>query len=84
MVSSGKPEGGTPVLPSPAGKNILNGIVEHMAHSEHTRNIGWWDDDGVSGLILINLSGEGSVFFPFFVESVLYFFRLVCFFHVLS
>jgi len=33
-------------------QHILNGVVEHMTHVQYTRNVGWWDDDGV-GFTLI-------------------------------
>ena len=28
-------------------ENILNSIVQHMSHMQHTRYVGWWNNDGV-------------------------------------
>ena len=82
MVGAGKPESGMPLLACPAGKNVLNGIVENMTHGQNSGDIGRGDNDGVGGFIRIGFSCERTFSFPFFVEAVLHLFWLVCFFHV--
>ena len=43
-----------------AHENILDGIVEHVAHVKHTRHVGWGDDHCI-GLAAVGLRVEEFV-----------------------
>ena len=47
VVGAGHPAGILALHACTANENILNGVVQHVAHVEHTRHVGRWDDDGV-------------------------------------
>ena len=84
VVGSREPKNGVTLLTCPAGKNILNGVIEHMSHGQHPSHIGWRDDDGVRGLFRIRVPLKGTVLFPGMIEAVLHLFWLICFFHWLD
>ena len=84
VVGSGEPKYGVALLAGPAGKNVLDGVVEHMSHGQHPSHIGWGDDDGVRGFFRIRVPLKGTVLFPGMIEAVLHLFWLVCFFHWLD
>ena len=70
---------------SSANKNILNGVVEHVTHVEHTRDIWWWDDYGIR-FSAVRLRTEKFVVNPILIPLRLYFFRVIlcCQFHAYS
>ena len=43
-------------LACPPGEDILDGIIEHMAHGENTSHIWGWNNYGVGGFIRIGTS----------------------------
>ena len=43
-----------------AHENVLDGIVEHVSHVEHTRHVGWGDDHCI-GLAAVGLRVEEFV-----------------------
>jgi hypothetical protein len=47
MVDSGYPQGILACHTGPADQQILNGVVEHMAHMQHPGNIGRRNDNGI-------------------------------------
>ena len=47
MVSSGLPQNITPAHAFKPAKDVLDGVVERMAHMQRARHIGWWNDYGV-------------------------------------
>ena len=47
VVSTGHPARIVTLHAGTTYKDVLNGIVEHVSHVEHTRHIGWRDNDGV-------------------------------------
>ena len=47
MVGTGYPEGILAFHAGSAHQDVLNGVVEHVAHVEHTRHVGRRDDDAV-------------------------------------
>ena len=51
---------------STADKNVLNGVVQHVAHVQHTRHIGWRNDDSVR-LAAIRFRTEKFVVQPILV-----------------
>ena len=46
MVGAGLPQHIAPAHPLEADQDILDGIVERMAHVERARHVGRWDHDG--------------------------------------
>ena len=79
MVRSGKPQGFISLLPRAAHQDILNGVVQHMAQVEHSRDVGGRNDDGVGRLFGSRVSLETTFFNPeglplFFHEG-----RIICF-----
>ena len=47
-------------------KNVLDGVVQHVAHMQHTGHIGRWDDDGI-WFAAIGLTAEKLVVQPILV-----------------
>ena len=47
VVGTGYPTGIFAFHAGLAGQHILNGVIEHMAHVQHTRHVGGWNHDGV-------------------------------------
>jgi hypothetical protein len=76
MVGSGYPEGILAVHSCTAHKDVLNGVVEHMAHVEHTGHVWRWDDDA-ERLTCVGSAVEQVVAKPIGVPFVLHFGRIV-------
>ena len=47
VVGAGDPEGVVARHARAAYEDILNGVVQHVAHMEHARDVGWWDHHGI-------------------------------------
>ena len=82
MVGAWHPAGVLALHAGASHKNILNGVVEHVSHVEHTGNIWWRDDDGVR-FTTIGLTTEQLVVKPVLIPFGLHFFGVVftCKFH---
>ena len=52
MVGAGHPAGVEALLTGTAYEDVLDTIVEHVPHVQHARDVGWWDDDGISGTMV--------------------------------
>jgi hypothetical protein len=57
MVGTGNPAGVLTVKASLADQNILDGIVEHVTHVEHSGNV-WWGYNDCIGFATIRLTAE--------------------------
>ena len=57
MVGARHPAGILPLHARTAHQYILDGVVEHVAHMQHTRDVGGRDDDGI-GFPFIRLGVE--------------------------
>ena len=84
MVGTRHPAGVLALHTGTAHQNVLDGVVEHVAHVEHTRHVGRWDYDCI-GLTSVGFAGE-----KFVVEPVLIPFRFdlfwvvfTCKFHII-
>ena len=73
MVGTRHPTGILTFHTGTAYQNILNGVIEHVSHVEHTRHIGWWDDYRI-GFASIGFAGK-----KFVIKPVLIPFRLIIF-----
>ena len=51
-----------------AAQDVLDGVVEGMAHVQRARHVGWRDDDGVGLCVGAAAASEGAGFFPFVVK----------------
>ena len=78
MVCARHPTGVLAFHACPAHQDILNRVVQHVSHVEHTRHIGRWDNDGV-GFTSIGFRGE-----QFVVQPVLIPFRFDLFWVVFT
>ena len=76
VVSAGHPAGVLSLHARTAHENILNGVVEHVTHVQHTRHIWWGNDDGI-GFAIVRLGAEKFVVQPVLIPLRLYFFRVV-------
>ena len=82
VVGAGHPAG---ILAFHAGtthQNVLDGVVEHVAHVEHARHIGWRNNDGV-GFATIRFRTEQLVVCPVLIPFTFDLFWVVftCYFH---
>ena len=84
MVCSWYPAGVLALQTGAAHEYVLNGIVEHVTHVEHSGHVGWRYDDGVR-LATIGFAAEQFVVKPILVPFALYFgWTVLCFqFHIL-
>ena len=78
VVSARYPKGVLTLHTGTAHQDVLNRIVEHMAHMEHTGHIGRWDDYRI-GFTSVGFAGE-----EFVVEPVLIPFRFDLFWVVFT
>ena len=76
MVGAGNPQGVLALHARTADEDVLNGVVEHVAHVEHARHIGGRDHDAI-GLTLIGHTLEQVVRFPILIPLVLDLFGVV-------
>jgi hypothetical protein len=70
MVGTGNPTGIFTLHPGTTNKYILNGIVKHMPHVQHTGYIGWRNYNGVR-FALIGSRFKKSIIHPVFIPFVL-------------
>ena len=82
VVSAWHPASVLPLHTGAADEDILDGVVEHVAHVEHTSDVGRWDDHGV-GDALVGLGVEELLVKPKLIPFLLDFARAVfgCDFH---
>ena len=71
MVGARYPAGVEALLTGTAHEDILDTIVEHVPHVQHTRDVRWWDDDGISGT-LVWCRMEELVLHPILIPFVLH------------
>ena len=76
VVGSGHPAGVLSLHARTAHEDILNGIVKHVTHVQHTRHVWWGNDDGI-GFAIVRLGAEKFVVQPVLIPLRLYFFRVV-------
>ena len=76
VVSARHPAGVLALHTGTAYENILNGVVEHVAHMEHTCHVGWGNDHGVR-LAAIGVRREKLVVKPILIPFRLYLIRVV-------
>ena len=72
MVGSRHPAGVLALHAGTTHQDVLDGIVEHVPHVEHTRDVGRRDDDGI-GLTSIGFRTEQFVVHPILVPLGLHF-----------
>ena len=77
VIGTRHPAGLEALHPLFAYQHILNGVVEHMAHVQHTRHIGRGDHDGVGFFVRVRGRAEEAVLHPDIVPLMLDFSRLV-------
>src|SRR5262249_30113064 len=65
--------------PSLAGEDVLDRIIQDMAHVEHARDVRRWDDDGVSRLYGSRVRHEAPVTDPEVIPFILDGLRVVSF-----
>ena len=71
MVGTGHPAGVEALLTGTAYEDVLDTIVEHVPHVQHARDVGWWDDDGISGTV-VRGGMEELVLHPILIPFVLH------------
>ena len=76
VVGARHPTGILTLHTGPAHQNILNGVIQHVSHVEHTSHIGWWNDDGL-GLTSVGFAGEKFVVKPVLIPFAFDLFRVV-------
>ena len=52
VVGTRHPAGVEATLTRTAHENILDAIIEHVPHMQYARDVGWGDDDGISGAVI--------------------------------
>src|SRR6185437_13794496 len=62
-----------------AAQNVLDGVVEHVAHVEHARDVRRRDDDGERGLDGFRVRGETRILLPELVPLIFDGLWFVCF-----
>ena len=72
MVCTGNPTSVLPVQTSLAHQNVLDGVVEHVAHVQHSGYVWWRYHDGV-GFTAVGLAAEQFVVHPILVPLALHF-----------
>ena len=76
MVGTRHPQGIFALHARAADEDVLDGIVEHVSHVQHTRHIGGRDNDAI-GLTLIGHALEQAVLVPILIPLVLDLFGVV-------
>src|SRR5690606_19672147 len=64
VVRPRQPEGLLPLHPVPPGEDVLQGLVQGVAHVEHPRHVGRGDDHGEPGLVAVDPGMEEPVLLP--------------------
>ena len=63
MVGAWYPAGILALHAGTTNQDILNGVVQHVSHVQHTCHIGRWDNDGV-GFTSIGFAGKELIVQP--------------------
>ena len=58
VVGAGHPQGLIPLHPPPADQDILEGLVQGVAHMQLAGDVGRGDDDGIGGLFAVRVRME--------------------------
>ena len=86
VVHAGDPEGGIALHPLEAGKDILEGAVQGVAHVELARDVGGRHDDGEGLFRGVRVAVEAPGVFPHLIDAALHLLGFVhfrqFFFHV--
>ena len=77
VVGAGHPEGVVALHASPAGEDVLQGVVEGMAEVEGAGDVWGGDDDGEGGLFAVGMGGEVAAIEPEGVPATFGFVRVV-------
>lgn len=64
VVRARQPQGFISFLARAAHQDVLDGVVQHMAQVEHSRDVGGRNDDGVGRLFRSRVSLETTFFNP--------------------
>ncbi len=64
MVGTGHPEDIVPLHPLPPRKDVLERVVEGVAHVERAGNVGWGDDDREGRSDRVDVSVKQALFKP--------------------
>ena len=75
VVGAGEPQGGVARHTLIADQDVLEGIVQGVAHVELARDVGRGNDDGVGLLVGVAVGGEVALVHPVLVDPVLKFGR---------
>ena len=76
MVCAGNPERILAHHTGATGENILDGVVEHVTHMEHTGHV-WWRNHNCIRLTFIRLGMKQTVFHPIFIPFTLHCGRII-------
>ena len=79
VVGAGEPEDFVALHALPAGENVLERVVEHVAHGENASDVRRRNDDGVGGFRRRRVRGEVAIAQPVGVPFVFDELRLVGF-----
>ena len=79
VISTWKPEYIFTFLTCPAGEDVLNGVVEDVAHGEDSRDVGRRDDNAVGLTKVLGICLEAFPVQPLAVPAVFNVSRLVFF-----
>ena len=77
MVGAWKPECGFPLHAGPADEDVLQRIIEYVAHMQHTRHIRRGNHDRERIAVVLDFTFEASGFLPSLIPLGFYFFRIV-------
>ena len=78
VVGAGEPQGGVARHTLISDQNILEGIVQSVAHVELTRDVGRRNDNGVGLLVRVTVGLEIALVHPVLIDPVLKFGRSIC------
>ena len=76
MVGAGYPAGILTLHPRAADEDVLNGVVKHVTHVQHTGDVGWGDNHRIR-LSAIGFGTEKLVVKPVLIPFRLNFLRVV-------
>ncbi len=79
MVGARHPQHFAAAHPLPAGENILQGVVERMAHMQDAGDIRRRNDNRVRRIAIFLVGMKQAALFPGGIPFLLYFMRLVTF-----
>ena len=79
MIGAWQPEDFIALHPFPPGEDVLQGVVEHVAHGEDAGDVGRGDDDGIRRLGGSRIGGEVALRQPIGVPLIFHGLRVVGF-----